>query len=391
MLTLRLAEGLAAVEAEAWDALVRPESSPFLKHALLAALEDTGCSVPERGWLPRPLLVEDARGRLRAAAPVYVKGSSEGEFVFDHAIAELAQRLGVAYYPKLLVAVPFTPATGARVLSAPDADAAEREGLLRAVGGGIAELAGELGLSSAHVLFPRPEEARALADAGLLARWGVQYHWENRGYGTFEDFLRDLPSKRRTMIRRERAAVAAAGLVVEDAREGELEGLAADMHALYLTTVDKFVWGRRYLTPAFFERVARTFAPHLAWAVARREGRIVASAFNVKDEQRLYGRYWGAFEEVPFLHFETCFYHGVERCIREGLGTFEPGAGGEHKRARGFVPTVTWSLHHFEHPRLRAAARDFFARERDAIAAHVREERAEAGAPPDPSLALDPG
>lgn len=391
MLTLRLADGLGAVPNDAWDALVGPGSSPFVRHAFLDALESTGCSVPDRGWLARPLLVEDAAGALRAAAPVYVKGSSEGEFVFDHAIAELAGRLGVAYYPKLLVAVPFTPATGARVLVRPDAPADERDAVLRAVGGGLADLASSLELSSAHVLFPRPEEARALAGGGLLARWGVQYHWENRGYGTFEDFLRDLPSKRRTMIRRERAAVAQAGLVVADAEASELPGLAATMHALYLTTVDKFVWGRRYLTEAFFERVARTFAPNLAWAVARRAGAPVASAFNVKDGERLYGRYWGAFEDVPFLHFETCFYHGVERCIRDGLRVFEPGAGGEHKRARGFVPTITWSLHHFEHPRLRAAARDFFARERAAVAAHVREERAEAGAPPDPSLALDPG
>jgi uncharacterized protein len=367
---LRVLPRIAEIPSETWDALVDEEASPFVEHAWLASLEDAECVGPSSGWLPRHLaLYQD--GEVVAAAPAYLKTNSEGEFVFDWSWADLAHRLGLDYYPKLVLAVPFTPATGARVLCQKGRDLGETVEIFAHA---IRKLTGELGLSGAHVLFPREREARAWEEAGFSSRLGVQYHWQNHNFATYEDFLATLPQKKRTQMRRERRQPRSDGVVIRTLEEHELSPeVVRTMYALYTTTVDKYFYGRRYLTQRFFELVTQRFRARLAWVVAEKDGEILASAFNVKKNDTLYGRYWGTFVEQPFLHFNVCYYHGIEQAIREGLRTFNPGAGGEHKRVRGFLPTVTHSAHHLEDPRLRGIIDAFLERERRAVREHVAE------------------
>ena len=376
--TLRVLESVTNVPKEAWDGLLNERSSPFMEWTWLSCLEESGSVGEGTGWIPRPFaLYED--GVLVAVAPAYVKLHSEGEFVFDWSWADVAHRIGIDYYPKLVFAVPFTPATGERILVR---EGFPREEVVRAFGAAAAELTKELSMSGAHALFVREDEAVALVEAGYDERLGIQFHWKNNNFQTFEDFLLTLSSKRRTQLRRERAAPAKDGVTITTARPEEMTiEVAREMHALYVTTVDKFVYGRRYLNVRFFELVAERFRDRLAWALARRKEdgreRIVASAFNVKKNGVLYGRYWGTHVELPFLHFNVCFYHGIDECIREGMHTFEPGAGGEHKRVRGFRPTVTRSAHLLHDPRLTSLVRPFLDRERRAVVAHVDEDRLE--------------
>jgi hypothetical protein len=341
--------------------------APFLSPEWLGALEETGCAIADKGWVPHHVVIKQG-GVPTAVAPGYLKLNSEGEFVFDHGWAGAARRAGLAYYPKLLIAVPFTPATSPRLVLLEGADPKAARGAFAAA---LATIVERTDLSSAHVLFSTPDEAEDLASFGLIHRHGLQFHWRNRGYATFEDFLRDLPSKRRTQIRRERRAPAEQGVVIETLTGDALTPEIADVaYELYLTTVDKFVWGRRYLTRAFFEQVLSTMPDRIELVVARRgpKGKIFASAFNLRGDKTLFGRYWGTTAEVPFLHFNVCFYHSIERAIALGLERFEPGAGGEHKLARGFQPTVTHSTHIVRDRRLRAAVEDFCSREREAIA-----------------------
>jgi predicted N-acyltransferase len=303
-----------------------------------------------------------------------LKTNSEGEFVFDWSWADLANRMGVAYYPKLILAVPFTPATGHRVLWHPSRDRGETIAIFAKA---ITTITREMDLSSAHVLFPEEAEARLWEKAGFLMRNGVQYHWSNQGFSTFEDFLKTLPQKKRTQIRRERKQPAMDGMTIttlgpEDLQHPQGAAIGETMHALYATTVDKYFYGRRYLKKRFFDLVRQRFAHRLAWTVARdREGKILASAFNVKKGNVLYGRYWGTTIDLPFLHFNVCYYHGIDDAIRGGLSTFNPGAGGEHKRIRGFDPTLTYSAHHIEDPRFASVIGAFVERERRAIRDYV--------------------
>ena len=376
MLTLRVVPRIRDIPKEAWDALAVPAVSPFVEHTWLDCLEEAGCVGERAGWIPQHLALYDGE-ELVAAAPAYAKTNSEGEFVFDWAWADLADRLGIAYYPKLVVAVPFTPATGDRVLVKPGRDRAETVAVFAEA---IRKLVAEIGLSSAHVLFPPEAEAEDFGRAGMMIRHGVQFHWTNEGFGSFEDFLATLPQKKRTQIRRERKQLAMDGVTLQTLGPQDLSrDVAHAMYDLYTTTVDKYFYGRRYLKKRFFELVAERFAHRLAWVVAKKDGHIIASAFNVKKRDVLYGRYWGAHVDLPFLHFNVCYYHGIDEAIREGLKTFNPGAGGEHKRVRGFLPTVTCSAHHVENPKMRAIIADFLSHERAAIAAHVAEERALAG------------
>ena len=378
-LELRVLERISEVPEAEWNALVRADASPFVEHAWLACLEEAGCVGGRTGWLPRHLVLYDG-GDLVAAAPAYLKMNSEGEFVFDWSWADLAERMGIAYYPKLILAVPFTPATGHRVLWHPSRDRGETVAVFAQA---VRTITREMELSSAHVLFPEEAEARLWEAAGFTIRNGVQYHWTNDGFATFEDFLATLPQKKRTQLRRERKQPALDGLTITTLTPEDLTGpagaeLAATMHALYVTTVDKYFYGRRYLKKPFFDLVRQRFADRLAWTVARdREGKIVASAFNVKKDKVLYGRYWGTTVDLPFLHFNVCYYHGIDEAIRDGLTTFNPGAGGEHKRVRGFAPTMTHSAHHVEDTRLRAVIDAFLERERRAIAAYVASGGAE--------------
>lgn len=376
---LRVLERIRDIPEEAWSALVREDSSPFVEHAWLSCLEEAGCTGTAAGWLPRHLALYDG-DELVAAAPAYVKTNSEGEFVFDWSWADLASRLGLDYYPKLVIAVPFTPASGHRVLWHPKRDRGETIAIFAKA---TRTIVSELGLSSAHVLFPNEDEARAWGEAGFTIRHGVQYHWHNRPerpFESYEDFLATLPSKKRTQIRRERKQPAMDGVTIETLRPEQLtEDVADTMYELYLTTVDKYFYGRRYLKRKFFQLVRTRFANRLSWVVAKKDGHVVASAFNVKKGDTLYGRYWGTTVDLPFLHFNVCYYHGVDEAIREHLAHFNPGAGGEHKRVRGFVPTKTFSAHHIENPRFRGIIDAHLERERRAIDEYV----ASGGSEPD--------
>jgi predicted N-acyltransferase len=375
VIELRVHSSLREIPEADWNELAGADAPPFMKWAWLDAMERTGCVGEKAGWLPHHISLWES-GRMVAVAPAYLKGNSEGEFVFDHAWAGLAHRLGVAYYPKLLVAVPFTPATSPRLLVR---EAAERPRLLRAFADGLGQLTRRAEISSAHVLFPAPEEARGLGELGMLERNGLQFHWRNEGYATFDDFLARFSSKRRHQIRRERRALAEANIHIETLRGDAIKPPIIDaMYAFYLTTVDKFVWGRRYLNRAFFEEVCARLKGGIEIVLAREGAQMLGGALNLASTTTLYGRYWGATAERPFLHFNVCFYHSIDDCIQRGLRVFEPGAGGEHKLVRGFLPTLTYSAHYVAHPRMAGIIAAHLEREREALRDAVQRESEEA-------------
>ncbi len=375
-LQLRLHTSIGAIPREAWDALLDAESIPFLEWRWLEALEESGSVSPAAGWHPRHLTLW--RGsKLVAAAPAYLKDHSHAEFVFDWSWASAAERVGLRYYPKLILAVPMTPATSRRILVAPGENRAERS---RELLTGALEYTRSENLSSIHVLFPTEEECGLLETAGFALRWGVQYHWLNHGYASEEDFLARFTSKRRNQLRRERRAPSEQGIAIRTLRGDELSSVnPQQMFKLYCTTVDKHVWGYRHLEASFFRRILSNFSDRVELVEARRRGRLVAGAFNLASPTALYGRYWGAFEEHPFLHFNVCLYHSIDECIRRRLGRFEPGAGGEHKLVRGFEPRLTYSAHWVFHPALDKAVRAFLAHERAAIQAGLPAWRKETG------------
>jgi uncharacterized protein len=351
-----------------WDALATHDPSPFLEWTWLDCLEEAGCVGKKTGWQPLHLALYD-EGKLLALAPAYAKTNSEGEFVFDWAWADASERAGIPYYPKLVLAVPFTPATGGRVLVAPGADMTETVSI---VGAAARQWVKESDVSGAHVLFPLEQEAAGWTKAGFTERYGVQYHWRRDGATSVDGFLGRFNSKRRNQLRREMAQPKKDGVTISTLEPNELTPeVVRTMFDLYATNVDKHYYGRRYLNPRFFELVAERFAHRLAWVVARREGRIVAGAFNVRKRNRLYGRYWGTTVDLPFLHFNVCYYEGIRFCIEQGIDLFEPGAGGEHKKARGFDPNLTRSMHWLADPRLRRAIEEFLGREREAIRAYL--------------------
>lgn len=375
-LQLKVHRGIAEIPEAAWNALLDEDSTPFLEWAWLEALESSGSACEESGWHPRHLALWQGN-RLVAAAPAYLKDDSFGEFVYDWSWATAAERVGFPYYPKLILAVPFSPATGPRVLVARGED---RQMRFEAVIHGALELARAEGDSGLHVLFPTPAEAAALEAMGFGIRHGVQYHWENRGYRSLDDFLGELTSKRRNQIKRELRGPATQGIEIRTLRGPELSGIdPALAHRIYASTVDKHVWGRRHLTPAFFERVFERFSHRVEYVQATRGRKVIAGAFNLASAEALYGRYWGALEEHPFLHFNVCIYHPVEQAIARGVERFEPGAGGEHKLVRGFEPALTYSAHWIFQPALDRAVREFLAHERAAIAQGLPAWREEAG------------
>jgi predicted N-acyltransferase len=374
MFELRIHDSMRDIPAAQWDALAGGKAPPFVSHTFLDVLERTGCVGADKGWLPLHLTLWQGE-QMVAAAPAYLKGHSEGEFVFDYAWAEFARRIGVNYYPKLLVGIPFTPATGSRVLCA---DSIEPARALQAMAEGLRRVVDAQQISSAHVLFSSREEALGLERAGMALRYGMQYHWENKGYDTFEDFLSMFSSKRRNQIRRERKEPHKQGVTITTLRGEAITGEAIEaMYGFYLATVDKFRWGRRYLNREFFFEICQRLPNAAEIVLARHAGRTIAGAFNLVGEDALFGRYWGATEELPFLHFNVCYYHSIEQCILRKLRRFEPGAGGEHKKARGFLPTITYSSHILADRRLDAGVRDYLARERE----HV--ERVVSGEEPD--------
>jgi predicted N-acyltransferase len=361
---LRVLQAVRDVPPVAWDALVG-DGSAVLEWAFLATLEDSGAASPETGWLPRHLTLWEGE-RLVGACPLYVKTHSLGEFVFDQGWAAAAARAGLAYYPKLLVGVPFTPVTGARFLVAPGVPRPE---VVAALAGALEDVCRRRELSSVHVNFCLPDEVAALEGRGWLRRTGWQYHWTNPGFASFDDYLESLRSKRRNQVRRERRELAAQGVEIS-ALVGDAipDALFGTMFDLYRRTIERLPWGQQYLDARFFALAAERLRHRLCLIVAREGRRVIAGTLNVQKGDRFYGRYWGTVRDLRHLHFNVCYYAAIEHCIREGLGVFEPGAGGEFKHLRGFEAHPTDSMHFVRDPRLAEAVRDFLSRERRAVA-----------------------
>ena len=352
--------GVCEIPCEEWNALVGAES-PFLEWGWLASLEEAGAVGPETGWAPRPLVIRDRHG-IAAACPLYLKGHSAGEFVFDHGWADAAERAGIRYYPKLLAGVPFTPVTGARILVRPDL---ERPEMIERIGAALLELCTANELSGVHVNFCRPDEIEPLSKAGFRLRVGIQYHWQNQGYRSFDDYLARFRSKRRNQIRRERRAIEEAGVTIRALVGDEIpDRLMEPMYRLYLATIEQRAWGRQYLNLRVFELLGQRFRKRLCFVVAERDGELLAGTFNVHKGEVMYGRYWGAFRYLRHLHFNVCYYAAADHCIRNGLKRFEPGAGGEYKQLRGFDAQPTYRLHYLADPRLDAAVGRFLEAER---------------------------
>jgi predicted N-acyltransferase len=357
--TVRLLDAVGETRAAEWDALT-DAGNPFVSHAFLTALEDSN-SVGERsGWLPAPLTIDGPDGRLAGALPAYVKSHSQGEYVFDHSWADAWRRAGGSYYPKLQIAAPFTPATGPRVLSRKPALAAP---LLRAA----EQFCERHGLSSAHATFIEPAQQPLFEAAGWLLREDIQFHWENRGYDTFEDFLAALSSRKRKDIRKERAA-AQNGVEIRALTGSEIHAEHWDAFWRFYQDTGARKWGRPYLTRQAFTLFGERMAERILLVLAFAEGRPVAGALNFIGAEALYGRYWGALIDKPFLHFELCYYQAIEAAIALGLSRVEAGAQGGHKLARGYEPVRTVSAHYIVHEGFREAVADFLRRERAGVA-----------------------
>ena len=362
---VRMIERLAEVDPSAWDSVANPPGAafdPFLSWNFLDALETSASAVEETGWAPRHLLAEDKSGQLLGALPLYVKGHSYGEYVFDHAWANAIERAGGRYYPKLLAAIPFTPAGGRRILSQ---DPAVRDVLINAA----RQAARTLGASSWHVLFPFAEEQGELAEAGLLKRQDIQYIFENDGYATYDDFLAALSSRKRKALRKERAA-AQTGLTLEALTGSDLTDHHWDVFfACYQDTGER-KWGTPYLNRAFFALIHERMADQILLVMARDEaGRYIAAALNFIGSEALYGRFWGCLEHRDNLHFELCYHQAIDFALARGLKRVEAGAQGQHKLARGYRPRLVYSAHDIVHDGLRGAVADYLSQERPAVEA----------------------
>jgi len=367
---LRVLDDLSGIAAADWNRLAG--GNPMLSHQFFHALHQTGCAAAASGWLPQFLTLWDqsppanasAIPRLRAAMPLYLKSHSYGEYVFDWAWADAYRRHGLEYYPKLLAAIPFSPVSGPRLLAATDA---ERAALLRAA------LALAQNVSSLHVLFPQPQEALLMQEAGMMLRSGVQFHWNNQGYGSFEDFLAQLSHAKRKKIRQERRKVRDAGATFRRLRGDEIRDSDWAFFTRCYNRTYREHHSTPYLTLEFFQRLGQTMPQHVLLIVAELEGKPIASALNLYSKEALYGRYWGALQYLPCLHFETCYYQALEFCIEDKIKLFEGGAQGEHKLARGFLPVKTLSAHWLAHPEFSDAVERFLEREHHGIARYVDE------------------
>ncbi len=373
-LAIRTVPAIAEVAAEAWDACANPplpddgaadgeRFNPFIAHAFLLALEQSRSVGGRSGWAPAHALVEDSDGRLVAVAPTYLKSHSQGEYVFDHSWAEAYHRAGGRYYPKLQVAVPFTPVTGRRLLVAPHAPPGAREALIAA----LRALREAAGASSIHVTFPDRGDSEALQRAGFVSRTGEQFHFVNEGYRDFDDFLAALASRKRKAIKRERRDALGDDVTVELLTGSDIKSEHWDAFFVFYMDTGSRKWGRPYLTRDFFNRVGAAMAERILLVMAKRAGRYIAGALNFLGDDALYGRNWGAIEERPFLHFEICYYQAIEFAIRRSLKRVEAGAQGEHKLARGYRPVPTYSAHEFADPRFQQAVAAYLARERAAV------------------------
>lgn len=358
MIEARIARSVGSLPAAEWDALTG--GNPFMSHAFLTALEDSGSVGTGTGWSPAPIVIDDAEGRLVAALPAYLKRHSQGEYVFDHAWADAWHRAGGSYYPKLQIAAPFTPATGPRLLMA---DPALALPLLRAA----EQVCVDNGLSSAHATFIAPDQLPLFERAGWLIRSDIQFHWENRGYADFEAFLAALSSRKRKDIRKERAA-AQEGVEIRVLTGAEIGTAEWDAFWEFYQDTGARKWGQPYLTREAFTLFGEQMGDSVVLILAYLDGQAVAGALNFAGPDTLYGRYWGALVERPFLHFELCYYQAIEVAIARGLKRVEAGAQGGHKLARGYEPVQTWSAHWIAHPGFRSAVEEFLERERAGVA-----------------------
>jgi predicted N-acyltransferase len=367
----RFLSGINQIQAHDWNKLSGC-NYPFLRHEFLAALENSGCISANTGWQAQHLVIEE-NGQLLAVMPCYIKTHSWGEYVFDWAWADAYRRHGHDYYPKLVSAIPFTPVTGPRLCVAAEKKA-NTEKITAAAFRALENLASKLGASSFHLLFPEQDHSNAFRRAGMLQRIGAQYHWLNRGYTDFADFLAALSSRKRKNINKERKRVAGLGISF-DVREGnEITTELWDLFfVFYQSTYAKRSGHGGYLNRAFFAEIATTLAKQLVMVIAVLDNKPFAGALYFRGNNSLYGRYWGCLQEVENLHFETCYYQGIEYCIRHKIQTFESGAQGEHKIQRGFEPVKTWSNHWLANPDFSDAVEDFLQRETAGIDTYIKE------------------
>ena len=360
---LSIAKSLAPIAPSEWNALAGDQ--PFVRHEFLSALHETGCASPETGWAPYYLILRRGE-QLVGAVPLYLKSHSRGEYVFDYAWADAFERHGLRYYPKLLSSIPFTPVSGPRLLAQTPED---RVTLAR----GLIELAQGMKVSSLHLLFPSETDLQALREAGYMIREGVQFHWRNAGYANLDDFLAALNHDKRKKIRQDRKKVHAAGITYRWLHGAQIDAESlAFFYRCYRHTY--FTHGNApYLSAECFERLHRELLDAMVLIVALRDGQPIAAALNMRGGDILYGRYWGSLEFVSGLHFETCYLQSIDYCIQHGLTSFEGGAQGEHKMARGLLPTPTWSAHWIADARFAAAIEDFLERETQAIDGYLDE------------------
>ena len=358
----RIAEGVASIPAADWDACAGP-GNPFVQHAFLSALEDSGSASSRTGWQPVPIVIDRPDGKPAAVMPAYAKSHSQGEYVFDHGWADAWHRAGQDYYPKLQIAVPFTPATGPRLLT-------QDESLKPALIAAAETLVRQHELSSAHATFLLDEEVAHFEAAGWLIRIDRQFHWTNHGYASFDEFLTALASRKRKTIRKEREQ-AIRGLTVQHLSGADITEAHWDAFWHFYQDTGSRKWGRPYLTRTFFSLLGERMADRVLLIFALRDGRPIAGALNLIGGDTLYGRYWGCSEEVPFLHFEICYYQAIDAAITRGLSRVEAGAQGEHKLARGYEPVPTVSAHYIPDPRFRRAVADYLESERRAMAQHI--------------------
>ena len=357
-ITVRIAPSVGSLDARQWDALAG--GNPFMRHAFLAALEDSGSVGPGTGWQPAPLVIEDGSGSLRAALPAYLKGHSQGEFVFDHAWADAFERAGGDYYPKLQIAAPFTPATGPRLLLSDDALAVP---LLHAA----QQVCANEGFSSAHATFIEPDQVPLFEEAGWLARRDIQFHWQNRAYDNFDGFLADLTSRKRKDLRKERRA-AQEGLDIRHLTGSDIRPEHWDAFWKFYQDTGARKWGHPYLTREAFDLFGERMGEDILLVLAFDGERPIAGALNFIGPQAIYGRYWGCVEDRRFLHFELCYYQAIDAAIARGIDRVEAGAQGGHKLARGYEPVETVSAHYIADPGFRRAVADFLERERAGVA-----------------------
>jgi predicted N-acyltransferase len=365
--TLRVETDITAIEAADWDACAG-QDNPFVSHDFLSALEISGSAKRKTGWLPQHLIMEDEQRRIVGVVPAYVKSHSYGEYVFDHGWAQAIERAGGRYYPKLQVSVPFTPATGPRLLVRPGSD---DDAVRRTLIAGLTAVAENRDLSSVHATFLQAEDRAAFEAAGWLIRIGCQYHWRNDGYATFDDFLGALSSRKRKDIRKERQKITESDIEMVTLTGGDLKPEHWDVfYRFYIDTSDR-KWGTPYLTQDFFHRIGATMADRIVLILARRHGQWVAGALNLLGSDALYGRNWGCAADFKFLHFETCYYQAIDFAIAHGLKRVEAGAQGEHKIQRGYLPVAMESAHWIGHLGLRNAIAHFLEQERDGMRAQM--------------------